>query len=75
MYARGRLDMVVKVYHVVGDMSWLGHEERDDGFGWSCPECKVRYLWSQSWSYIGHSTDKGIAFICLACAQRLGLIW
>jgi len=71
--ARGRLDMVIKVYHVKGDLTWLGHEERDKSLGWCCPECKIHHLWSQSWSYAGPTEDGG--HVCLDCAHRLGLLW
>ncbi|KKN28858.1 hypothetical protein LCGC14_0849980 [marine sediment metagenome] len=65
--------MVIKVHHVKADPLWLGHEERDARFGWTCPECKVQYYWSQSWSYAGPIEDGG--YICLDCAHRLGLLW
>ncbi len=58
MCAKGWLAMVIKVYHVKGDLKWLGYEERDKSLGWSCPECKVHYLWSQSWSYAGPTENE-----------------
>ena len=66
--------MVIEVHHVKGDPAWLTHEDRDARFGWSCSECKVRYLWSRSWSYAGPIEEDG-GYICLDCAHRLGLIW
>jgi hypothetical protein len=65
--------MVIKVYHVEGDPSWLEHEGSNKILGWICPECKVQFLWSRSWSYIG-PTEEG-DWICLNCGHRLGLIW
>lgn len=67
--------MVIQVRRVEGNSSWLTHEERDKSFGWYCPECKVRYLWSQSWSYAGPIANHSVGYICLDCAHRLGFVW
>jgi len=75
MHTRDGTGMVVEVYHVEGDPSWLRHEESNENLGWACPKCKVNYLWSQSWSYIGPLEDERNCYICLDCGHRLGLIW
>lgn len=61
--------MVVKVASYIPAEYWSTTDELD--VGWVCPECRVRWPWSERWDYV--AVDMKI--MCRSCAEQKGYLW